>query len=511
MSGITLRPRPGAPAVPGPSPSMETFEMRNYPYVSRSRGARGLAPLALLALALVLGPACDSLKGPELRLTTDKTTIAAGGYEYATITATVTNEGKPAVGVSVEFETDYGSFSDSLEMTSSSIATDANGVATIQLWSPADQGQTEVRASYYDDVSGLEGTDKVTITFGPPQAGNLPVDGRFHLDCPYLNLGALRTPKPDIVMNCEINAQTTSGDTIPVNSMNLFFLAEAGVLEAVDDPWAGERIIRYSVRGGNAEPVDVDPIPGEPVRTGSLGEERNPRDGVVTLLAIAQGSESWTDLNGNGVRDENEPYVDLAEPFLDVDDDGVYTQGIDLFFDSNGDGEWTEANGQYDADTFISTSTKVIWSGPLEEAPEAARVETEPASTDIPNGGSLILQIYLLDKNMNPVAAFADAGDFVELDEPYGYVTLSPDYYVYLGNMTSMEFDAQWRILQFLPDAGRLDNVTVADYDPVNPNDPVATWSIVFSATTTAGPQADGYWLTQETDVFNQSVGGTVY
>lgn len=480
---------------------------------------RTIRSLALL-LALTSGlAACDSLKGPHIALSADKTTIAAGGYEYTTITAEVKVGGEPAVGVEVYFETELGSFSDTMDLTDTYIATDANGLATIQLWGPAAQGQTQVRATYLDDETGLEAEDVLQITFGPPQSGNLPVDGRFHLDCPYLNLGALRQPKPDIQMNCEISAQTTNGDLVPTDALDLFFLAEAGVVEAVEDAWSGDTVIRYSVRGGHVAPLDVDPIPGEPSRVGSLGGTLNPRDGVVTLLAIARGSECWTDLNGNGTREENEPFggCDLAEPFLDVDDDGVYTPGIDEFFDSNGDGEYTEANGQFDADTYISTTAKVIWTGPLAEDNatdnEAARLEHDPSNTTIPNGGSLSLFIYLLDANLNPIAYFSDAGDYIGLVENGGYVTFTPGYELYLSNEISMEFDTSksWLpVLQFFPDAGKF-TITVRDYDGQTENDPVATYAIDVNVYSTAGPEGDGYWLTQEQDWFTYGVNGDVY
>lgn len=478
-----------------------------------------MKPYAPFVLALVwmigAGAGCDSLKGPHVTLTTDKTTIAAGGYESATIRAEVKVGGEPASGVEVYFETEQGSFSDSMEQLDAYIATDSEGIATIQLWSPAAQGQTQVQATYYDDETGEEAIDQITITFGPPQAGNLPVDGRFHLDCPYLNLGALRQPKPAIQMQCDVSAQTTNGDNVPTDALNLFFLAEAGVLEAVEDSWSGELVIRYSVQGGSPQPVEVDPIPGEPSRTGSLGGTRNPRDGVVTLLAIAQGSEAWTDLNGNGVRDENEPFTDAAEPYLDVDDNGQYDEGVDEFFDSNSDGEWTDANGQYDPDTFIGATTKVIWSGPLLEdsaaGNEAARLEHDPQNTTIPNGGSLTLSIYLLDKNLNPIAAFSDNYDYLSLDETSGYVTFSPDYEVQLQNEIGLTFDVDGAILEFLPDAG-LTTLTVTDYDPQYQNEePPPQYSISVSYWVTPGPEGDGYWLTQQQGWFTEQISGQVY
>jgi hypothetical protein len=466
--------------------------------------------MALVALGLGLSAGCDSLKGPEISVTADTTTIAAGGFEYATITAEVRNHGKPARGVQVEFDTDLGSFSDSSDLTYTEVASDEDGLAVVRLYSPMDQGQTDVEVRWYDDESGLEATDYITINFGPPTAGNLPVDGRFHLNCPFQNLGALRQPMPPIEMHCTISAQTTNGNNVPTDALNLFFKAEAGILEAFTDPWADPpTIIRYRVQGGTAMPVDVDPTGGEPSRTGTLGETHNPRDGVVSLLAVTEGSEAWTDLNANGVRDDNEPFEDIGEPILDVDDDGVYTEGVDDFWDTNNNGQWDGPNGQYDESTMIAAQAKVVWTGELEEAPDAGRLEHEPVSTDILNNGSMTLFIYLLDRNMNPVAAFTENYDYLELLDNSGYLEFTPADELDLTNETGMQFDADGLIQQFLPDAGMI-QLTVRDYYPTTVEDPVVPYAIDVSFWVTAGPIDESDFTTQEHNWFSYGIEGTV-
>jgi hypothetical protein len=54
---------------------------------------------------------------------------------------------------------------------------------------------------------------------------------------------------------------------------------------------------------------------------GGLGQVRGGRS---SILAHAQGEESFTDANGNGIYDFGEPFVDLPEAFLDVNEDDVY-------------------------------------------------------------------------------------------------------------------------------------------------------------------------------------------
>jgi hypothetical protein len=464
---------------------------------------------SFLLLAFGLG-ACDALKGPEITLSADKTTIASGGFDYAEITATLRVGGALKVGGEMSFVTESGSFSATDEdMQEITAATDSTGKAVVKLYSPRAQGQTQVTVSYDDETTGETATERLNFTFGPPQAGDLPVAGQFHLTCLYLNVGAFRQPKPDIIVPCQIDAQTIGGNAVPVEGMNLFFLAEAGVLEAIPDAWSGETTVRYRALGGHTRPLDVDPVGGEPSRTGQFGETMNPRDGLVSLLAIVRGSESFIDLNANGVREDNEPYEDLGEPFLDVDDDGVYTPGVDEFFDTNNDGEWTPANGQYDVDTFISAQTKIVWTGPIDDADgTAARIETVPASRVLGNGGSLTLAVYLLDKNLNPLVAFGENDDSLEFTVT-GNVNVLPQATIGLGNKIGMTFSDEGEVLTFEESVGRV-AVTVADYDPAYTSEEPEDWSIYVSFYVTVGPSGDDGWIAQEQGWFLQSIDGTV-
>nr|WP_246283072.1 Ig-like domain-containing protein [Marinifaba aquimaris] len=71
-----------------------------------------------------------------------------------------------------------------------------------------------------------------------------------------------------------------------------------------------------------------------------------PDDHRVGILATAIGHEAFTDINGNGVRDADEPFEDLAEAFLDENENGSYDLGED-FEDFNDDGVFTPADGLF--------------------------------------------------------------------------------------------------------------------------------------------------------------------
>lgn len=83
-------------------------------------------------------------------------------------------------------------------------------------------------------------------------------------------------------------------------------------------------------------------------------QDPRPTDGRVTILAYADGNESYTDANGNGLYDDFGPAgffdfrgADLAEAWLDVDEDGVFDTGFEEFVDFNQDGTYTAADGRF--------------------------------------------------------------------------------------------------------------------------------------------------------------------
>jgi hypothetical protein len=121
----------------------------------------------------------------------------------------------------------------------------------------------------------------------------------------------------------------------------------------------------------------------------SLGKTitHNPRDGLVTVIAYAQGEEGFFD-GSNGCPADGkynpplsagcplgEKFVDLGEPFVDIDDDGERDSiaNGDLFdepyIDVNNNGIWDGPNGAWDANTTIWAETRILYTGYVEALP----------------------------------------------------------------------------------------------------------------------------------------------
>jgi hypothetical protein len=107
-----------------------------------------------------------------------------------------------------------------------------------------------------------------------------------------------------------------------------------------------------------------EPHRPDPIRLHQDGTryDNNPRDNLVSMIAVTAGEEGFIDDNNNGKYDMGEPYDDLTEPFVDNNDNGTWDPG-ERFIDVNGDGKWNGKNGKWDANALIWVQERVLWTG----------------------------------------------------------------------------------------------------------------------------------------------------
>ncbi len=87
---------------------------------------------------------------------------------------------------------------------------------------------------------------------------------------------------------------------------------------------------------------------------GSASVIAEPRPGRSTITAFAIGEESFVDLNGNGLFDIGEDFIDLTEAFTDHNEDGNYRGSpvpagavTEEYIDFNSNGNFDSADGFY--------------------------------------------------------------------------------------------------------------------------------------------------------------------
>ncbi len=289
------------------------------------------------------------------------------------------------------------------------------GVARVFVRAPVDEATIDLDARY-DNDDGTSIAAATQLAFGPPPlvSSGTQVSGelaapQFSFGCDADRIGAFVGDRPDIVVGCTLVARDHDDALLPHVPVRLF--AEAGELVEIPATDSTARRFYYRVPGLLERlPADTRPLAGEEAYATDGSDlipgatEANPRDGLVTLLAVVRGQEAYTDVNGNGRWDQGEPFIDEGEPFLDVDDDGVWDPTIDgpPCCDSNGNGVVDGPNGKWDGDTWLGRTAHVMWTGPV--AVGAGRSELTPADTVIDAGSKAELTMTVVDANFNPVA-----------------------------------------------------------------------------------------------------------
>jgi len=261
------------------------------------------------------------------------------------------------------------------------------------------QGQAQVlltsgRVAGVVSVTGTATAGGVTAS---GVAGNLAIVGakangaHISIDCNPKNIPALTDDDcsfthygiaPDDVVQCTVSLADRFNNALGVATL-VTFMSEAGDVgppvhttaydptQAADEqPDMGMAVNYINVQGGTL-PADVPPFAGENSysysnKCGTL--VHNPRDGVVTVIAMANGEEGFVDVNGDGIytpattTTAGEPFIDMGEPYVDVNDNGQWDPG-EPFVDLNSNGQYDGPNGKWDANTVIWAETRIVYTG----------------------------------------------------------------------------------------------------------------------------------------------------
>ena len=382
---------------------------------------------------------------PELKITADPKEIKANGISKSRITVELDAED----GTQVDFYTDLGHFLDNYGNQTDYVTKYlANGTTYVDLISDVIPGEATVTVNY-TTPQGIYGTGTIKVKFYLPKvSGN-----RINFQCDRVNIGALRESVSNISVKCYVTLYDKDGDPVSIKSFSkdeYGFEAEAGSFDPnYYEDYDGRIYFLYRSFGGENEPKDTEPIQGEPSQPDPLGlrSTRNPRDGLVTLVFYIKGEEGFDDLNGNGVLDSNEYFYDFGEPFLDVDDDGIFDplKGDRLLKDIDQNGDYTGPNGKYDEDTYVWAVYKILWTGDPKK--DTIKIESNSGGFDIGYNQTLNFELQVNDINLNPIAGTSE--DYIQLIVNCGdgyYCEYQPDSW-YLSDSRGFDIDEEGKIL----------------------------------------------------------------
>ncbi len=300
--------------------------------------------------------------------------------------------------------------------------TNAQGIATAIVSSGLTIGSIVVHAVA---IPGRVEVDSPNIGIRGAKVSNKA----FSLACSPINIGAYISPNPPAPYNVTCNVKVVDRYNNPVGTgTTVNFKVEAGnitnsvqtkaYLSTGSNTDEGTGSVVFNTAG--SLPVDVDPLAADPnqfpvVRAqeprGPVGQlTRNPRDGLVTIIAYTRGEEWFADNNSNGVRDPGEQFIDQGEPFVDSNDNGVWDPGETYIDEAPADGQWNGPNGKWDNDTTIWTETRILYTGRPYNDPTHSFIAPTDFSAACPNGvpkgGSTTVSMFFGDEFFNrPQAA----------------------------------------------------------------------------------------------------------
>jgi hypothetical protein len=303
--------------------------------------------------------------------------------------------------------------------TEVSVTTDG-GKARAYLLAPVEQMTLTVTVSF-TTVNKDVLSDTITLDVAAPPLiasgiGSGDPDNTqnyFVFSCERVNIGAYVVDREEIQVPCEVTVKDLSGRVLPHTPIRFF--AEAGEMREIPPEADAPRKFIYAVPvSPGIQPRDVIPWSAE-LDQGLVAfsddpsfNEHNPTDGLVTILAVVRGQEAFVDANSNGVYDSGEQFLDEGEPFLDVDDDGVFDPQYDppACCDSNGNGRVDGMNGKWDQDVWIGRMVHILWTGEL-DAVDTGRTFIAPNPQDITAQAQQTFTLRLTDLNFNPLASNA--------------------------------------------------------------------------------------------------------
>jgi hypothetical protein len=250
--------------------------------------------------------------------------------------------------------------------------TDATGTAKVMLHSGTVASVVSVDAeATAGGISGLASASNIAIVGAKPSGSQIAISctprnvpAFVDHDCTNSRVGA--------TVSCTVRLGDRFVNALGVATQTTFS-SEAG-LAGPPQLTDKDGVAKQSVFVDNAKlPVDVEPLLGPPgpewsrfYDSGCGPKTHNPRDGLVTIIASANGEEGFVDgSNGkpaDGIYNAGENFIDIGEPFVDANDNNV-RDANELYLDSNNDGEWDGPNGTWDSTKVIWAETRILYSG----------------------------------------------------------------------------------------------------------------------------------------------------
>lgn len=313
----------------------------------------------------------------------------SGQEETATVVFRVVNSsGGPVANQSVDFflNTDVGG----IVIEPATGTTDSEGLVQTVVQAGTVHTTVRVTATATQDGKTISSQSEILVI-----STGLPDQDSFSLSAECFNLEALNTD--GVEAEITIRAADRFNNPVP-DGTAVAFTTEGGSIEggctttggACSVTWTSQNPRPVGFNGCDAS--NTDDRNGTDADCSIVGTLGASRPGRATVLATALGEESFTDLNGNGLFDETEPFDDLAEAWRDDDGDGVYDPSFEEFADYIVNGMRDEADGFFNG---------ILCSDNPNCAPVGQRtISTRGTVTMVMSGSSPVIQTSALSPDV---------------------------------------------------------------------------------------------------------------
>lgn len=182
--------------------------------------------------------------------------------------------------------------------------TSADGTVVVSLHAGDEPGPVQLSATLVSNSNIQNVSNNLSIASG------LPVQNAFSLSVSTFNMEAWTTD--GVKTQITLRIADRLGNPVP-DGTTVNFVTEGGQIVASCNTTGAE--------ANNTAECAV----------ALSSQNPRPKDGRLTVVAWAQGEESFTDKGtpSNNVWDKGESFDDLGQPFLDRNENGVYDSGID--------------------------------------------------------------------------------------------------------------------------------------------------------------------------------------
>lgn len=272
---------------------------------------------------IVKAPVAQSLE--FVSASPDKICLAGSGCSSSAVVSFRLKDqfGNPVAGREITFVLDIPNVAD-LSLTSAK--TNSSGIAEVAVAAKAVPSPVRVHAAVALDGGGALSTVSNVLAIN----AGLPTQNAVSFSATTYNIDGLHQDGVESIIRVQLNDRF--GNPVPDGTSVSFVSEGASVIPA-----------RCTTASG------VCP-------TKFISSNYRPANGRVTVVAFAQGEESFVDTDGNNLHSAGESFGDLGKVFIDKNENGVIDAAIGEYLIGNAE------DGLWSGNTFVRASRVFILS-----------------------------------------------------------------------------------------------------------------------------------------------------